>query len=355
MSSHLRSAWGYRPIQGLLAAAAITLLACSGDSEPTMPGPPARVSISPAALSLIVGDEGSLAAYSTDAKGRATSALFEWSSANPSVATVGRNDGTVTAIAVGTTTVTASLGTLRATAAVSVRYSVFSPVAVVISPSALSLRAGGVERLTANAYDARGKPTGVSFEWSSADPAVATVGRTDGIVTAVSIGATTVTAAVGDLRATATVIVDADSVYAQWANGATASTEYTSSEWSAFQATGAPNADGCTDDARAWANLERDGVDWLELMYAQPVHPSEIRIYENWGAGSIVKVEVKDVSGEYHTVYTAQPVGPETCPRMLTIPVTGVMAMVSTVRVTVDQRFISEWNEIDAVRLAGYR
>jgi len=320
-----------------------------------MPGPPVRVSISPTTLSLIVGDEGGLAAYSTDVKGRATSALFEWSSANPSVATVGRNDGTVTAIAAGTTTVTASLGTLQATATVSVRYSVFPPVAVVISPSALSLRAGGVDRLTAYAYDARGKPTGESFEWSSADPAVATVGTTDGIVTAVSIGTTTVTAAVGALRGTATVIVDPDSVYAQWATGATASTEYTSDEWSAFQATGAPNAEGCNDDPRAWATLEFDGVDWLELTYAQPVRPSEIRIHEVWGVGSIVKVEVRDVGGEYHTVYTAQPDGPQTCPRMLTIPVTGVAAMVSTVRVTVDQRFISDWNEIDAVRLAGYR
>jgi hypothetical protein len=320
-----------------------------------MPGPPARVFISPATLSLIVGDEGRVAAYATDVKGRATSAFFEWSSANPSVATVGRNDGTVTAIAAGTTTVTASLGTLRATATVSVQYSAFAPVAVVISPSVLSLSAGGVERLTAHAYDARGKPTGVSVEWSSADPAIATVGRTDGIVTAVSIGATTVTAVAGGLRGTATVIVDPDSVYAQWASGATASSEYTSSEWSALQATGAPNADGCNDDPRAWANLEFDGVDWLELTYAQPVRPSEIRIHEVWGVGSIVKVEVRDVGGEYHTVYTAQPVGLQTCPRLLTIPVTGVAALVSTVRVTVDQRVIADWNEIDAVRLAGYR
>ena len=133
MSNQLRSAWGYRPIQGLLAAAAMTLLACSGDPEPTMPGPPARVSITPTALNLIVGAQGSLAARSTDANGRATSAFFEWSSANPSVATVGRNDGTVTAIAVGTTTVTASLGTLSATATVTVRLSEFRPVAVVIT------------------------------------------------------------------------------------------------------------------------------------------------------------------------------------------------------------------------------
>ena len=143
-----------------------------------------------------------------------------------------------------------------------------------------------------------GKPDRRVIQWSSADPAVATVGTTDGIVTAVSIGTTTVTAAVGALRGTATVIVDPDSVYAT-VTGATASTEYTSDEWSAFQATGAPNAEGCNDDPRAWANLEFDGVDWLELTYAQPVRPSEIRIHEVWGVGSIVKVEVRMQAGRH--------------------------------------------------------
>jgi hypothetical protein len=87
----------------------------------------------------------------------------------------------------------------------------------------------------------------------------------------------------------ATVIVDPDSVYAQWATGATASTQYSTSEWSAFQATGMPNADGCNecngDDPRAWEGLAPDGVDWLELTYARRVRPTEIRIYEVWGVG----------------------------------------------------------------------
>jgi Big-like domain-containing protein len=353
VSNQLRSAWGHRPLHRLLAAAAITLLACSADTEPTIPGSPVELSIFPAGLTLIVGAEGSLTAQATDAKGRLTSAAFVWSSASPSVATVGANNGIVTAIAPGTTTVTATTASLRATVTVTVRPS--DPVAVVISPTELSLKPGGVERLTARAYDATGRQTSVPFEWSTADPAVATVGTTDGIVTAVSVGETTVTAAVGALRATATVTVEPDSLYAQWATGATASTQYTTSEWSALQATGAPNAVGCNDDPRAWATLEADGVDWLELTYDQPVRPTEIRIHEVWGVGSIVKVEVKDLAGEYHTVYTAQPTGVQFCPRTLTIAVKGVTEMVSTVRVSLDQRVIFDWNEIDAVRLAGYR
>ena len=227
------------------------------------------------------------------------------------------------------------------------------PVALTITPSALSLIVGGEERLTAQAFDARAQVASAAFAWSSADPAVASV-RSDGTVTAVSTGSTTVTATAGSLRATVTVSVKPDTLFAQWAAGATASTQWSPGEWSALQATGAPDVTGCTDDPKAWASLSTE-VDWLELTYAQPVRPSEIQIHEVWAVGSIVKVEVKEVSGRYQTVYTALPTDPGSCPRILTIAVTGVGAMVSAVRVTVDQQVRFDWNEIDAVRLTGYR
>ena len=43
------------------------------------------------------------------------------------------------------------------------------------------------------------------------------------------------------------------------------------------------------------------------------------------------------------------------CLRTLVIPVTGVTEFISTVRVSVDQRQQQDWNEIDAVRLSGFR
>ena len=48
-----------------------------------------------------------------------------------------------------------------------------------------------------------------------------------------------------------------------------------------------------------------------------------------------------------------QPFG--NCLRTLAIPVTGVTEFISTVRVTVDQRVRRDWNEVDAVRLSGFR
>ena len=140
----------------------------------------------------------------------------------------------------------------------------------------------------------------------------------------------------------------------QWASGATASSEYTSIEWSAVQATGQPDVIGCSDDARAWASLEPNGVDWLELTYNASVFPSEIRVHEAFGVSSIVSVEVKDGAGTYHTVYAAQP-GRQNCPRILAIPVAGISAAIKVIRLHFDQRSLNDWNEIDAVKLIGNR
>lgn len=225
MSHRLRSAWPHPPTHRLLAVvAAVTMLACGGDAEPTavpvspLVSPPVSLSVSPSGLSLIVGDQRVLTAQALDSKGRVVNASFEWSSANPTIATARNSDGTVTAISAGTTTVTARIGTLSATATVSVQ-AAGPPVRVSISTPALSLIVGGVERLIATAYDSTGRATrqppydstgratSASFEWSSADLAVATVDKTDGTVTAISDGSTTVTVAIGALRATTTVSV----------------------------------------------------------------------------------------------------------------------------------------------------
>ena len=211
MSGRFHETRRHSSLHGLrLVIAWLTVLACSGATEPTPTAirfnPTVALSISPPRLNLIVGGEGLLSGRAFDAMDRTTIASFEWLSEDPAIATVGKTDGVVTAIAAGTTTVMVTSGALSATATVLVR-PLDPPVAVAISPSAVSLIVGGAERLVARASDSTGLTTIVSFEWSSADPAVATVGTSDGIVTAISSGVTTVTAAVGALRATATVSV----------------------------------------------------------------------------------------------------------------------------------------------------
>jgi hypothetical protein len=139
----------------------------------------------------------------------------------------------------------------------------------------------------------------------------------------------------------------------QWATGATASTEYGSDSWSARQATGAPDTTECGDIQTAWASETSDGVDWLEVSFATPVVPTEISIRETYSPGFINRVEVKDERGLYHTVWEGTPGAVEQCPRVLTLPVSGVDVRVNVVRINLDQRDGGDWNEIDAVELVG--
>ena len=138
----------------------------------------------------------------------------------------------------------------------------------------------------------------------------------------------------------------------QWASTATASSEYDNPDWSAMQATGAPDITECGDIETAWSSENQDGIDWLEVGYKTPVYPAEINIYETYTPGSVVRVEVKDEAGVYYVVWEGEPRAGE-CPRILTIPVSGVDRLVTGVRIHVDQRKLGDWNEIDAVELVG--
>ncbi len=141
----------------------------------------------------------------------------------------------------------------------------------------------------------------------------------------------------------------------QWASAATASSEYGSSDWSAAQATGAPDA-ACGDDVHAWAAATTDGKEWLELTYYTPVIPTEINIHQNYNASQIVEVDVISLDGEIHVAWTGQAEQVDYCPDIMTITLPDQYPFpVIGVRLVVDQSILGlGWNEIDAVELVGY-
>ena len=139
----------------------------------------------------------------------------------------------------------------------------------------------------------------------------------------------------------------------QWAFSATASSEYGNPDWAATQATGAPDTPECGDYQTAWASSASDGVDWLELSYEFPVVPGRINIYETHSPGFIVRVEVVDEDGYYYTIWEGEPASVDECPRVLSIPVTGIDSPVAGVRIHLDQSEGGNWNEIDAAELVG--
>lgn len=139
----------------------------------------------------------------------------------------------------------------------------------------------------------------------------------------------------------------------QWASSATASSEYGSSDWTAEQATGEPDTPECGDYETAWASASSDEVEWIELRYATPVVPTEVRIIQTYNPSQVSLVELVDTDGFYHEIYTADPAEMDTCPYTLEIPVEADY-WVSGVRITIDQSVLGlSWNEIDAVELIG--
>jgi Big-like domain-containing protein/WD40 repeat protein len=183
--------------------AAIILVACNGDL-PDILEPGSRISISPLETSLLVGETERFTAQAYNADNEEIAANIRWSSSDPTVASVEKASGVVTAVATGTATISVAAGILDARATITVLPA--GPAKLSTSRSSLSLIVGAVERIAAQAFDAKGRLLLVPIQWSSSNPAIATV-TADGVVNAIGAGTTTVTANTGTLSANVTVSV----------------------------------------------------------------------------------------------------------------------------------------------------
>lgn len=167
------------------------------------------IAIDPASLTFTaLQDTARLGARAFDATGyERTDVPFTWSSTDPGAATVDAA-GLVTAVAAGSTQVTATAEDVTAAVQVTV-----DPVVdtVVVAPAVDTIRAlGDTTRLAAEPRDANGFAVpGVTLAWASGDTLVATVA--DGLVTAVGPGSTVVTAT-GDGQAGSAEITVAQAV-----------------------------------------------------------------------------------------------------------------------------------------------
>ncbi|WP_428273460.1 Ig-like domain-containing protein [Candidatus Palauibacter sp.] len=164
---------------------------CGGDggTEPTRPPEtprPARVTVSPAAIELTaLGATEQLSAEVRDQNGNVMAgAAATWASGDASVATVDRS-GLVTAVANGTATITATLGSVSGSATAAVAQQVSS---VEVTPATGFVLPGTTLRLMAEATDANAHVVdGAEFAWASSDTTVAVVDAT-GLVTGTTEG-----------------------------------------------------------------------------------------------------------------------------------------------------------------------
>jgi len=140
----------------------------------------------------------------------------------------------------------------------------------------------------------------------------------------------------------------------QWASETEASSQYGDPDWSASQATGAPDTLNCGDVRTAWASANSDSLEWINLYFETAVYPTEIHVIETYYPDQVARVELIDMEGRFASVYTGQPSQVERpCPYTLSIDVSEDATLVQGVRITIDQSVLQNWNEIDAVAIVG--
>lgn len=136
----------------------------------------------------------------------ATDKTVTWTSDEPEVATVDEN-GTVTGVAAGTATITATAGEKSATCKVTVTAAEVPCTSITLEKTAEVMKGKTV------ALKATAAPEGTTdkLTWSSSDEKIATV-TADGTVTGVARGTATITATCGKITATCEISVNEEEI-----------------------------------------------------------------------------------------------------------------------------------------------
>ena len=165
----------------------------------------ASIAITPASVSLAIGQTSQAAAVAKDAQGNSISGTsFTWTTTAPAVATVS-SSGVVSAVGAGTATIRAVASGVTGSMSVTVTSTPsVASVSVTLSPS---LQVGGSAQASAVARDAAGNTlSGKSFVWSSATTSVASV-SSSGVVTGLASGSAQIRATADGVVGAATVTV----------------------------------------------------------------------------------------------------------------------------------------------------
>lgn len=177
-------------------AAVIMILGSCGPEEPAAVEV-TGITINQSSLSIARGGTANLTA--TVSPSNATDKTVTWSSSNPSVATVER--GAVTAVGVGSATITAASNGRTATCQVTVTPKGVASIRLDKGSASMNIREVLTLVATVEPADADDK----TVTWTSSDESVATVDN--GTVTAVGKGEAVITASVGSLNVNCKVTV----------------------------------------------------------------------------------------------------------------------------------------------------
>jgi acid phosphatase type 7 len=173
------------------------------------------ITVSPSNPSILVGKTQPFTAtgnYSDNSTQDLTTTVT-WSSSNTAVATISNSAGTqgqATSLATGSTMIMATSGTISNSTTLTVTAAALSSIKV--DPVSPSIGVGMPQQFSAIGSFTDGNMTDLwkSVTWSSSNTAVATIGNsagTEGLVTALATGSTTITATSGSISGSTTLTV----------------------------------------------------------------------------------------------------------------------------------------------------
>lgn len=178
---------------------ATSFVSC-GETLEKLEVPVASITISRESIELVEGESIVLAA--TVSPSDATDKKVSWSSSKSSVASVDQK-GTVTALSVGSATVTASAGGKNSLCNVTVSARTIAVSSITLDKTELSLNVGEEYQLKATIEPSNASDQNV--KWSSVSSSIASVN--EGLIKGIKIGETKITASVGGHSAVCTVKV----------------------------------------------------------------------------------------------------------------------------------------------------
>ena len=204
-----------------LAAIVMVLTALTGcgggskglSSNPSTPPPTtvalSSITVSPSAPSVLVGSGQQLTATAlySDSTSKDVTAQVSWSTSDASVATV-NNSGMALTKAQGSATITATMNSKSGSAKLTAKSSTATMTGLGLSPASATLAVGATMNFTAteSLSDLSSLDITSSVGWSSSDPTVASI-DSNGVLTALKVGVTTITATSASFTATSAVTV----------------------------------------------------------------------------------------------------------------------------------------------------
>ena len=212
MSAVKLSARENSSIVALLISLTLTISSCGGGNGGGSQGNIVAVNTTPSSATITAGGTQQLTAtavFSNNSTQNVTTSA-NWSSSNSSVVTV-NSAGLVTAVAVGTATISASSGGMSGATTVTVRATGgVGLLSIAVTPGGPTINVGGTQqfRATGSYSDLSTRDLTNTATWASSTPAAATV-NSSGLATGVGAGSSVIGATSGSITGSTTLTVAA--------------------------------------------------------------------------------------------------------------------------------------------------